>query len=157
MWPSIPLRGETPTTRYGGLHPPNHENQERLPSRMHQQILRRLQQGGGLMASLSRHFRTAAEVASKAAKEGHTILIAPVAAMFRGQYPCMVCNTKKQPKYSNRNLPSIGWFEGWTCPNCKARTSRCYSVADANYSTTCNTTGRHLVLWTVDSEGGDDS
>ncbi len=101
-----------------------------------------------------RHFRTAQEVSEQEANEGHTVLVAPQSIMFKGQYPCMVCNTKKEPTYSNRVLPSIGWFDGYTCPNCKARTSEGVAyITDANWVTTCNKTGRILVLWTT---GGDE-
>lgn len=102
---------------------------------------------------MGRYFRTAQEVSEQEAKEGHTVFVVPQSIMFKGKYPCMVCNTKRQPTYSNRVLPSIGWYDGYTCPNCKARTSRCYSVSDVKYSTTSNETGRFLVLWTT---GGDE-
>ena len=101
---------------------------------------------------------TAEEVFVKEARKGnHHIDIRLVKDMFKGNWPCSVCFTKKQPRYSNRNLPSIGWFDGWTCPNCMARTSECVTITDAKYVTTCNKTHKILTLWVVDSEGGDDS
>lgn len=103
-------------------------------------------------------WQTAEEVFVKEARKGnHHINILPVGDMFRGNYPCSVCFTKKPPRYSDRVLPSIGYFRGWTCPNCMARTERCYSITDAEYATCCNKTGRFLTLWVVDSEGGDSS
>ena len=36
---------------------------------------------------------------------------------------CKLCNTKKDMVYQCRNMPSIGFFEGWQCPNCKRRLS----------------------------------
>jgi len=31
--------------------------------------------------------------------------------------PCPSCNTKKEPYYVNRNLVSIGYFQGFRCGN----------------------------------------
>ena len=100
-----------------------------------------------------RRFMTAEEYAQKEQKEGHMVLVAPQKIMFKGQYKCMMCNTQKEPTYCNRVLPSKGHFDGYTCPNCKARTSEgaCY-ITDANWATTCNKTGRILVLWTRGGE-----
>ena len=35
--------------------------------------------------------------------------------------PCPKCRTKKEPKYQCRNLPSIGFYNGWVCVNCGHR------------------------------------
>jgi hypothetical protein len=98
---------------------------------------------------MARRFITAEE----AQKEGRTTLVAPQNLMFTGDYPCMMCFTKKAPTYTNRVLPSIGHFDGYTCPNCKARTSEGVAyITDANWMTTCNKTGKVLVLWTTGGE-----
>ncbi len=37
------------------------------------------------------------------------------------RHVCLNCRTKKEPRYQCRNLPSIGFFEGWVCDNCGHR------------------------------------
>lgn len=102
---------------------------------------------------MARFWMTSEEYAEKQQKEGHTVLVAPTKIMFKGAYPCLVCNTQREPTYSNRVLPSLGYFDGYTCPNCKARTSEGVStITDATWATTCNKTGRILVLWTTGGE-----
>jgi len=98
-------------------------------------------------------FMTSEEYAQKAQKERRTILVAPQKIMFKGQYPCMMCNTTKAPTYSSRVLPSIGYFDGYTCPNCKARTSEgvCH-ITDANWVTMNADCTSILVLWTTGGE-----